>query len=94
MHIHKPKAAHSLREFLAEIGVIVVGVLIALAFEQVVEAFHWRHEVLMERDALLGEVRLNLSAAAFRQSEQACVDARLNQIAEVFRRHATAKHQA
>ena len=30
MHIHKPKAAHSLREFLSEIGVIVVGIAIAL----------------------------------------------------------------
>ena len=31
MHIHRPRSAHSFREFLSEIGVIVVGVLIALA---------------------------------------------------------------
>jgi hypothetical protein len=30
MHIHKPKPLHSGREFLSEIGVIVVGVLIEL----------------------------------------------------------------
>jgi hypothetical protein len=37
---------------------------------------------------LLSEARDNLSTAAYRRSEQACVDARLNQLAEVFRRHA------
>lgn len=30
MDIHKPKAAHSFREFLIEIGTIVIGILIAL----------------------------------------------------------------
>ena len=42
MHIHKPKPLHGLREFLSEISVIVVGILIALALEQTVEALHWR----------------------------------------------------
>ena len=45
MHIHKPKATHGLREFLSEISVIVVGVLIALALEQGVEWLHRRHIV-------------------------------------------------
>jgi hypothetical protein len=42
MHIHKPKALHGWREFLGEIGVIVCGVLIAIALEQIVETLH-RH---------------------------------------------------
>ena len=33
MEIHKPKAAHSVREFLIEIGTIVCGILIALGLE-------------------------------------------------------------
>jgi hypothetical protein len=33
MHIHKPKPLHGVREFLSEIGVIVVGVLIALGLD-------------------------------------------------------------
>jgi hypothetical protein len=37
MDIHKPKAAHSWREFLIEIGTIICGILIALSLEQVVE---------------------------------------------------------
>jgi hypothetical protein len=88
MDIHKPKPWHGVREFLKEIGTIVIGVLIALSAEQGVEAFHWRHEVEVEREALLSEAHDNLSSAAYRQSEQGCIDARLAQISEVFRRHA------
>jgi len=45
MHIHKPRPIHGFREFLSEISVIVVGVLIALGLEQAVEALHWRQKV-------------------------------------------------
>lgn len=37
MDIHKPKPIHNWREFLSEIGVIVLGVLIALGAEQSIE---------------------------------------------------------
>jgi hypothetical protein len=40
MHIHKPKAPHGLREFVGEISVIVCGVLIAIALDQMVETLH------------------------------------------------------
>jgi hypothetical protein len=88
MHVHKPKAAHSVGELLREIGVIVIGVLLALGAEQIVDGFHWAHEVDVERQALLSEARANLSAASYRLSEQSCIDARLAEIAEVFRRRA------
>lgn len=39
MHIHKPRPVTKLPEFVAELAVIVVGILIALALEQAVEAF-------------------------------------------------------
>jgi len=45
MEIHKPKPVHSLREFFGEIGIIVIGVLIALGAEQLVDAAHWREKV-------------------------------------------------
>ncbi len=44
MEIHKPKAAHSFREFLIEIGTIICGILIALTLEQAIESLHWRHK--------------------------------------------------
>jgi hypothetical protein len=37
MHIHKPKAPRGARELLTEIGVIVVGIVIAIVLEQIVE---------------------------------------------------------
>jgi hypothetical protein len=85
---HAPKSVRDWPELLREIGVIVIGVLLALGAEQLADAFHWRHEVEVERRALLSEARDNLSTAAYRRSEQGCIDARLAQIAEVFRRHA------
>jgi hypothetical protein len=38
MHFHLPKPLHGWREFVGEVGIIVIGVPIALAAEQVVEA--------------------------------------------------------
>lgn len=40
MDVHKPKPWHGWREFLKEIGTIVIGVLIALGGEQLVERLH------------------------------------------------------
>jgi len=39
MHIHKPKPVRGLGEFLTELGVIVLGIAIALTGEQVIEQF-------------------------------------------------------
>lgn len=45
MHFHLPKPLHGWREFVGEVGIIVIGVLIALGAEQVIETLHWRHKV-------------------------------------------------
>lgn len=45
MHFHLPKALHGWREFAGEVGIIVIGVLIALGAEQLVEDWRW-HERL------------------------------------------------
>ena len=37
MHFHLPKPLHGWREFVGEVGIIVIGVLIALGAQQVVE---------------------------------------------------------
>ena len=52
MEIHKPKPWHGWREFLREVGTIVLGVLIAIAAEQAVEALHHRHMVGHGEEAL------------------------------------------
>lgn len=45
MHFHLPKPLHGWREFAGEVGIIVIGVLIALGAEQIVESAHWREKV-------------------------------------------------
>ena len=77
MHIHKPKAAHSLREFLAEISVIVVGILIALTAEQVVEQLHWRERLREVHEQLLGETSSNARSGLEWLTVSACLDQQL-----------------
>ncbi|MCW0198806.1 hypothetical protein [Sphingopyxis sp.] len=86
--VHKPKPVHSWRELLSEVGVIVIGVAIALAGEQAVEALHWHHVVEAQREALNESVVENLVSVKMRAIQQPCVDARLAQLATVFQRHA------
>jgi len=45
MHVHLPKPMHGWRAFIGEVGIIVLGVLIALAFGQLVDAWQWRDKV-------------------------------------------------
>jgi hypothetical protein len=80
MDIHKPKAAHSIREFLIEIGTIVCGILIALGLEQGVEWLHKPHLRHEAREAIRGELSENLYQLRRRGEVQACVDARLGEL--------------
>lgn len=72
MDIHKPKPVHSWREFLSEIGVIVIGVMIALAGEQTVEALSWREKVAAAAAAMNKELVFNLNFAAQQQAMRPC----------------------
>jgi hypothetical protein len=56
MHIHKPKPLHGVREFLSEIAVIVIGVLIALSAEQIVQNFEWGDKVKHAQQEMGNEI--------------------------------------
>lgn len=73
MDIRKPKAAHSLREFLIEIGTIICGILIALALEQAIVWLNWRHDVAETRQAIRAELAHDLGVFHYRADESACV---------------------
>jgi hypothetical protein len=88
MHFHLPKPLHGWREFVGEVGIIVVGVLIALGAEQVVEAIHWRDTIAGERKALDADVADMGRAMSARVVIQRCIDNRLNELGLVFARHA------
>lgn len=79
MDIHKPKPVHNLREFLSEISIIVIGVLIALTAEQVVESIHWRHAAQEADAAMRKELTEDDGPQAFERIAQShCIDAQLD----------------
>lgn len=91
MHIHLPKPIHGWRAFVGEVGIIVLGVLIALSAEQFVEALHWRAEMNGEREALYSEARENIGSVRWREHLQPCIDQRLAELNAIFRAHAAGR---
>ncbi|MBV9550396.1 MAG: hypothetical protein JO256_12065 [Alphaproteobacteria bacterium] len=84
MEIHKPKPVHSWREFLSEIGVVVIGVCIALAAEQSVEWLHWHVQVGEAREVIATELTENLAGAINRVRQADCVERGLDQLAIIL----------
>lgn len=77
MHVHLPKPLHGWRQFAGEVGIIVVGVLIALAAEQLVERLHWNHQVRIARASIHREMAFDLAYLADRLQVAPCVDRQL-----------------
>jgi hypothetical protein len=77
MDIHRPKPVHGWREFLKEVGIVVLGVLIALSAEQTVEWFHWRHEAGQAETHLRRDAAVILDDMLERLEIQKCQDGRL-----------------
>ena len=71
---------HGWRAFVGEVGIIVIGVLIALGAEQVVEAIHWRGEVAQFRDAVDTEMADSLAAYRYRIEQEPCVKRRMGEL--------------
>ncbi|HEX3677236.1 MAG TPA: hypothetical protein VHU79_07600 [Sphingomicrobium sp.] len=57
MHFHLPKPLHGWREFVGEVAIIVLGVLIALGAEQAVQSIEWNQKV----DAAAADMNNELS---------------------------------
>lgn len=84
MDIHKPKPAHSWREFLTEIGTIICGILIALALEEGVRTLRDQQASNEALEAVRGEIRQNLGFISGRLSTLPCVERRLDELGEVL----------
>ena len=84
MEIHKAKPFHGWREFLKEVGVIVLGVLIALSAEQIVETLHWRHKMHELRAAMTNELTGDDAPEAyFRLATHDCLERYLDKLQAV-----------
>jgi hypothetical protein len=77
MHFHLPKPLHGWRAFAGEVGIIVIGVLIALGAEQTLQSFHWRGEVRQFRVAVDQELAYDLAALQYRLRQEVCVRRRI-----------------
>jgi hypothetical protein len=63
VEIHNPKPIRNWSEFLKEVGTIIIGVFIALAAEEAMSNYNWRHEVGIVQDSLDDELSDALFAA-------------------------------
>jgi hypothetical protein len=79
MEIHKPKPVHSWRELLTELGIVVLGICIAISLEQFVEYLHWHQEVQIGRQALAEEITVIDRFYARRVLIAPCIERRLDE---------------
>lgn len=74
------KPVRGWRELSGEVGIIVLGVLIALGAEQVVQTFNQRREMRELRAAVDNEIAYGLRTYVARLRQNDCADARLAEL--------------
>lgn len=83
MHFHLPKPLHGWREFFGEVGIVVLGILIALGAEQVIQGFHDRHVADQSRRDVREEVGTDIGFYRERLQESPCIAARLKELSTI-----------
>lgn len=86
MRFQMPKPLHGWRQFAGEVGIIVIGVLIALGAQQVAEDLSWHQRVRDALKALSAQIADDNFNAAEMVITQPCVDAQLVKIEEALER--------
>jgi hypothetical protein len=71
---------HGWRAVSWELGIVTLGVLIALGAEQVVETAHWRRQVDSFRQVVNQELAENLGTYEYRIKQNDCVKRRLDEL--------------
>lgn len=82
MHFHLPKPLHGWREFVGEVGIIVIGVLLALGAESLIEQWHWKEKGEISTEAFKAELE---NAGKFwdeRVRIQPCQKQRIRELSE------------
>ena len=80
MHVHLPKPLHGWRAFAGEVGIIVLGVLIALGFGQLVEQWRWQQDVRTTRQAIANELVAAGNQGAERIAVEDCLRDRIGEL--------------
>ena len=86
MHFHLPKPLHGWRALVGEIGIIVVGVLIALSAEQFVEFLHDRAQVRHGEEDLTDNFRRFVTYTAELDAYAPCITARSAELRQLIDR--------
>jgi hypothetical protein len=89
MHVHLPKPLHGWRALFNEVGVIVLGILIALTLEQLIVSIHERRIAGEARESIKAEVRENLFWIKQREQREPCIRRRLTELDDLLQ-HARA----
>ena len=87
MRFQLPKPLHGWREFVGEVGIIVLGVLIALGAQQLVEELSWRAQVREATETLRREVGDHYRAAAEVVIAAPCIDRQLQLLSAEIAAH-------
>jgi len=85
MHFHLPKPLHGWREFVGEVGIILLGVLLALGAESLIEDLRWHHQVSIAQDGINDELGVVALKSYERVLLQPCISARLSELGALLR---------
>jgi hypothetical protein len=80
LEIHKPKPVRTWREFLSEIGGVVIGIVIALGGEQLIELIHRQHRITETEHEVPREMSGNIAQAITRLRLMTCFERRVGEI--------------
>src|SRR5947209_7732613 len=84
MHFHLPKPLHGWRQFTGEVGIIVLGILIALGAEQLVASVHQRQVAAQARENVRAEAALDMRFIRTRLAVQSCIESRLDELSQLL----------
>jgi len=84
MRFSLPKPLRGWRQLAWEVGIIVIGVLIALGAQQIVEGFHDRSVAAETRAEVTDELNSDLMSMVLRQAAEPCIERRLNELRAIM----------
>jgi hypothetical protein len=85
MALPLPTPLHGWRAFIGEVGIIVLGVLIALGAGQLVQEWQWRLQIELATQTFIDELGGASAAGYLRLAEQPCISAQRKMIGEKLR---------
>lgn len=94
MHFHLPKPLHGWREFFGEVGVVVLGILIALGGEQIVEKVHERIVAEEAREQVNQELATDFAVLGNRVRCDPCIARQVEDVMALLAVARTSKYVA